>query len=966
MVCANCGATVPEGAQACPSCRPSPAAAARGWLTAESGPQKGKRYAIAGETTKIGRVPRQNQLVLDDPEVSRFHATILASPGGEFRLQDSSANGTFLNGQKIDEAALRPGDRIRFGLNHNNTFLFDAPQPEKPKEDRGGTQLVQAVAAVRRQTVVAPVEELPAAGCRFQLVLDRYAVQDVPFPHDRLLLGRTSGEDRFALDHSSISASHAEATVDADGRATLRDLDSTNGTFVNGERIQTRVLEEGDLVQLGACDTYLLLFRASRPRTQKLSEIELSQPVIRLGRSPDNTIRLDHPTVSAFHAEIRRVNGNFELVDLRSSNGTFVNGARIQRKVLEMRDRISFGAMHFVFNGQQFEQQADGTRVRLLASKLRVEVPDFKTGKPLRLLDDISLALDPCEFVGLIGPSGAGKSTLMDALNGFRPAGQGGVFLNDKSLYDHLSTLKLLIGYLPQDDILHRALTVRECFYYAARLRLPDDYGEAEIRTRVAEVIRSLDLAERADNFIHQLSGGQRKRVSLGIELLSKPSLLFVDEPTAGQDPRTEQKMMELFREIANKGSTVVINTHLLGSFSLLDKVAVLVRGKLAFFGPSQEMLPYFKSQRPHEVFDRLQEHSPEHWANAYRQCALYKQYVAAPLGQGTPEARKKIDTTPRESKARHSGWRQFLTLLGRQLTLKVKDKGNVAALLLPPVAIAFLLVVMANGPNEPKSLFMMVLVALWFGCSACVREIVDEGAIYKRERQRDLQIGSYLGSKLAYLAGLAGVQSGLFLVVLTLWGKQEGHFLAAWGLMWLMGVQGGLIGLLISAVASTAEKALYAFPLTMIPQLLLAGMLIPVTQLHPFYPVKTAEGAIHIEKMPDGFVPGGMDNVLRNGLSPLMVARWGLESLSDLYIHDNEGYKYALLSQVAITFHPGDASAEQQYLERLERGEMNAVPPPASPATLQYAGVLGIFAAVMCAAIAITLVRKEKISHAG
>src|SRR5579864_8806531 len=319
-------------------------------LVAEGGMNKGKRYVLSGPAFKIGRIPGQNQIVLEDSEVSRFHATILISADGEFRLQDSSANGTYVNGQRVETALLQSGDRIRFGLNQANTFLFEAPEVEDRKEssDGHGTVLFQAVAARRKQTVVAPLENLLVQHPRFQLVLDKYAVQDVPLEGDRLLLGRTSGKGRFAIDHSSVSETHAEVAVGSDGRATLTDLKSLNGTFVNGERITSKVLEEGDLVQLGACESYLLLFRDSRPRAQKLSEIELNQPVIRLGRSPANTIHLEHPTVSAVHAEIRKNNGNFELIDLESRNGTFVNCARIQRKVLQTRDRISLGAIHFV------------------------------------------------------------------------------------------------------------------------------------------------------------------------------------------------------------------------------------------------------------------------------------------------------------------------------------------------------------------------------------------------------------------------------------------------------------------------------------------------------------------------------------------------------------------------------------------------------------------------------------------
>jgi hypothetical protein len=277
---------------------------------------------------------------------------------------------------------------------------------------------------------------------------------------------------------------------------------------------------------------------------------------------------------------------------------------------------------------------------------------------------------------------------------------------------------------------------------------------------------------------------------------------------------------------------------------------------------------------------------------------------------------------------------------------------------------IALLMGFMSKSSNEPKSLFMMVLVALWFGCSACVREIVDETAIYKRERQRDLKITSYLGSKLAYLAAVTGLQTGLFVGVMTIMGTQENHFLAAWIITWMLGVQGGLIGLLISAVASSAEKALYAFPLTMIPQLLLAGLLIPVATLQPFYP-RVVNDRPEIVDVPPELRQKSMSNAFRYGLSPVMVARWGLESLADLYIHDNEAYSYPLLNSISITFHPDDPQAMRAALQQRMISGIEG-PPNSSPALPQYLGVLGIFTAVMCLAIALALVRKEKALHAG
>ena len=803
-------------------------------------------------------------------------------------------------------------------------------------------------------------EEEEAPQRRLQLVLDQYAVRDIPITGARLEFGSVEGPHKLLIDHASIGARHAEL-INGKDSATLRDLGSANGTMVNGEKIRERVLQEGDLLQFGSCESHVFLYRESRNRVNVLRDVELTIPVVTIGRASLNRIHLEHPTVSSRHAEVRKVDGGFELVDLGSTNGTFVNGQRITQTLLQPRDRISLGAVQFVFDGSQMEQQSDGTQIRLTARTLRVEAKDFNTGAPLCLLDDVSLAIEPREFVGLLGPSGAGKSTLMDALNGSRPAQHGKVQLNSGDLYTEYASLRTLIGYLPQEDILHRQLSVRECLYYSARLRLPDDFGEPEIRERVSQVMQQLELTERADLPIEQLSGGQRKRVSLGIELLSKPALLFVDEPTAGQDPRTEMKMMQMFREIANRGSTVIINTHLLGSFSLLDKVAVLVRGKLAYFGGSQDMLPYFNARRPHEIYEKLQEKKPDEWASQYKESELYRECVGNALTDVGPATTRPAEV--REQLVHHSPWRQLMTLLDRQFTLKMKDKATILAILFPPIVIAVLMGLMKEAPNEPKVLFMIVLVALWFGCSSTVREIVDELPVYRRERQRELKLASYLGSKLIYLAVVAAAQALSFITVLVAMGAVENHLFECVLLTWFMAFEGGLIGLLISSIFCSAEKALYAFPLTMIPQMLLAGLLIPVSPLNPFF-VKQVDRRITIQEAPREIVPGSMAPFLKYGLSPLMVSRWGLEALNDLYIHDDEKYSYYLLNQVSITLHPNDSAKARARLEKLAAGVApDAKAGETGNAFPQYLAILSGFSLLFITATAATL--KHKGRHA-
>jgi ABC-type multidrug transport system ATPase subunit/pSer/pThr/pTyr-binding forkhead associated (FHA) protein len=941
-------------------------------LSAGSGPLAGKPFEITAAGVKLGRHPNQNQIVVQDDEVSRQHARVYIGADGKVWVEDSSANGTFVNGSRVEkQTLLRSGDRIRLGSNPSSTFIYgDGPAGSVPSvaAPSGREAALREMAEARpRSTIQLSGEEgsVPQ-DARLQLVVDRYAVHTIPLTARRTVLGCLAGQDKVAIETPGVSDAHAELTFTQQG-ALLRDLGSAQGTWVNGERITERILREGDMIRLGDSDARLLLYREARKRALALRDIDLNRPVTRLGRDPSNEVHLDHPTVSLFHAVISKQNANFTIEDKNSTNGTYLNGERIRGRVqLKARDRVALGAIQLSFDGSQIEQQSDGKGVWLNAYSLYRSVKG--NGQRKVLLDGISLAIQPREFVGLLGPSGSGKSTLMFSLSGYIPADQGRVLINQSPLYSDRGALRSLMGYVPQDDILHISLTVRECLHYAARLRLPDDFSEKDITTRVNEVIRKVYLTDHAQKPIYVLSGGQRKRVNLGIELLCNPSLLFLDEPTAGQDPRTEMELMKLFREIANGGSTIILTTHLLGSFNLLDKIVVLVGGRLSYFGPTQELLPYFHASDPTQVYNSLEDKTkpPEYWAKQYQGSALYREFVADPLGLdtgSTPRSAPAVPPKPAEV-PRHSAARNFSTLFERLMTLKFKDWTNIAVLILPPPIIALLLGrMMPDSPNNPKALFIMVIIALWFGCSAAIREIVDERQIYSRERQRNLPIPAYLGSKLVYLAGLAGVQSLLLVGFARLVGLEQEHFLVAWLIIWLVTFHGALLGLLISAWAPTAERALFVFPLVLIPQLLFAGLLIPVKDFTQHIPLKAPNAGWQDNPL------GGMSAPIRYGVAPLIVSRWGVEALGDTYIHDrkfgldpadNRRYSADLLSYFSFTFHDHDLLKDvQAYKEEFDR--TGARPLPTASALPTYLGILGGMACVMIAWISVVLKLRDR-----
>lgn len=304
------------------------------------------------------------------------------------------------------------------------------------------------------------------------------------------------------------------------------------------------------------------------------------------------------------------------------------------------------------------------TNVQKPHTAIRLDAQGVSKGaNGIKILFDISLSVHPGELVGLLGPSGAGKSTLLNALNGFRPADEGKVLLNGTNLYKNFDRFRSLIGYVPQDDIVHKTLSVYKALYYSALLRLPLSPApnkakrKEAIKERVLEIIRTLGLEAQTKTKIKRLSGGQRKRVSLGIELLTSPPLLFLDEPTSGLDPGLEERMMNLFHTLAQEGRTVIITTHIMESLQLLDLVAILSKGQLVFYGPPRLARKAFQVTEFSDIYKRLERFDPAELASQYRASPIYKKYITSrlskryktePVEQGEP-----IRPTDEEEKTR-------------------------------------------------------------------------------------------------------------------------------------------------------------------------------------------------------------------------------------------------------------------------------------------------------------------------
>jgi ABC-type multidrug transport system ATPase subunit/pSer/pThr/pTyr-binding forkhead associated (FHA) protein len=632
-------------------------------------------------------------------------------------------------------------------------------------------------------------------------------------------------------------------------------------------------------------------------------------PVVRLGRAPDNNFVLDAPSVSRYHAMLSYENGAQPVItDLGSTNGTFVNGEPLtEARQLTSHDLIFLGGFLLHVDGRTIKQH-DLSASSITARNLSKEI-DGKT-----ILKDVSIAISPREFVGLMGPSGCGKSTLMDALNGLRPATTGQVFVNDLDLYHNFNALRRSIGYVPQRDILHDALSVERTLYYAAKLRLPEGTSSDTMRGVVQEVIETVGLTEQRNTAFRQLSGGQQKRLSLGFELITKPSFIFLDEPTSPLDPETTENMMVLFRQLADEGRIVVMVTHKFEKFDEMHHIAMLTRGgRLAYFGPPRAALDYFSCKEPGDIYRYIGSRDPDELARQFQESTEYKRYIKARIADTeqlsrTTGALQLSSAIKQEGSERQFGLSQWWTLSSRYLDIKLKDKRNTLLLLAqaPIVALILGMIVRSSPVNDSKTLFISAIISIWFGANNAVREIVSESPIYVRERLVNLKIPSYVFSKFGVLTVIAFIQCLLFVGIIVGMGRLKSEdFFSLTLILYLTSLAGISTGLFLSAVVNSTEKAMSILPLVLIPQLLLSGFMVSIDDI--YYNVTSGKPATdaqykHFQEIkdrplqpPPGRPPTPPDVIGKyDGLGAAsyaaapIVARWTLDALAhDASIED-------------------------------------------------------------------------------
>lgn len=592
----------------------------------------------------------------------------------------------------------------------------------------------------------------------------------------------------------------------------------------------------GQTVQPDSAD--LALLRG----TAESEEFELGSGGV-IGRDPKAHFVLDHPHVSRKHARLTTGSGRVVLTDLGSANGTFVNGNRTSRsQELKEGDRIEIGPFSLVFDGELLVSRSRSNNVELVACGLTHTVSDRATDEPLTVIDDISLVVRPREFVCIIGPSGSGKSTLLRLLSG-RAVPKGGlVLVNGRDLHADFSALKQDLAVVPQTESLHDGLSVGAALRYTAELRLPPDTGSSEIERAVGDLLEVVGLSHRRETAIRDLSGGQLKRASLANELVTRPSLLYLDEVTSGLDEQTDREVMEVFRKVADAGKTVVCITHNLANVEATCHLVVILAegGKLAFMGTPAEALEYFKINRLGDVYKVLSSRKPNEWKAAFRANSLFNRYV-----QDRLPPQDEIDRAEQEE----TGEDREPTYFFRQLSVLTRRyfaicRGNYSAMLamLGQSLLVGILVAIVFGQlgsvEDPVQrvlktinlLFILNVSCFWLGCNNAAKELVKEREIYLRERDFNLRPDAYLASKLIVLIGISLIQVTLLFGMVKICCGPPGSILSQWLALSTLAVTGTTLGLMISAFARSQEVAIALVPIAVIPQIILAGVIVSLS----------------------------------------------------------------------------------------------------------------------------------------
>lgn len=652
------------------------------------------------------------------------------------------------------------------------------------------------------------------------------------FDKNFIYFGREQNND-IVLASPLVSSEHGRFVYKGDSwviedKAMYKDTASTNGLIYNNSSIISRTISDGDFIRIDdgvetVSEGVLFVF-SSADSDNKWRSVPLSgQQELSIGREESCDITLPHSSVSKYHAKIVHESNEWYIIDNGSTNGVIVNNKRITGKVkLHEKDVIVITNSKLIFTSSMISYCCYKSGISVDASDIVIKRGKGK--KSFITSNHVSLSVKPGELIAIIGGSGAGKSTILNCLCGYLKPTQGEVFVNGINLYDNFDSLKKLVGYVPQSDIVYDNLTLHDMLSYTAKLRLPKDTSPEEREAAITRAIDTVELPEKRNSLIKSLSGGQRKRASIAVELLSDPNLLFLDEPASGLDPGTERNLMQSLRKMADGGKTVLLVTHSTLQLKMCDKIVFMGKGgNLCFYGSYDEALSFFDVSDVVDVYNMITEQAVQ-WS------AKFEKYRTA--------AGKITKSSEVSAKIRENRLRQLCVLSARYLKLVANDRQRLILLLIQAPLLAVLISFVADGKQfeqyemTKSLLFALSCSAFWVGMLNAIQEICKERTILKREYMTGLSLSSYVSSKIIVLGILCLIQSVMITRVfsLTVGLPEEGIIIQPFAELlittFITAVASTSMGLFVSALFTNADRAMTVAPILLMPQILFSGLI--------------------------------------------------------------------------------------------------------------------------------------------
>lgn len=752
------------------------------------------------------------------------------------------------------------------------------------------------------------------------------------FGKDRIYFGRNEAQNDIVIPIGTVSGSHGKIKIQ-NGDIYVADLESSNGTyFFDGtqyvrmkpnkyyKKTRSDWIFRIDSQKKNSEHSAVVIFTNSETQGSWQC-MPLDEGLSTIGRASDNTIVMKPPNFSRHHAGIYRRENHYMLVDYNSMNGVYVNGVRIRGKQeIHEKDMIQIAGSLFLLNNGKLMYQTTISGVSLTLENICKTVGHGSSRK--RILNNVSCEIGNNEFVAIIGGSGAGKTTVMNAMSGFDSDISGRVYCNGIDLRRNFNTLKNMIGFVPQQDIIYENLTLQRMLYYTAKMKMPSDTSKPEIRARIHKVLEMVDLVQHAKTYIRKLSGGQKKRASIAVEMLADPGLFFLDEPTSGLDPDTEQSLMHTLAKLSkSEGKTIIMVTHTIQSIDLCDKVIFMgPGGKICYCGPPSEITNYFGKKSLVEVYNELAG-NVDNW-NGY---FLQNYYMEKQKMQPSAEASTQNSAAGMEKKGKQvSSFKQCLVLIARYFELIWNDKQRLLLLFIQPIAIAFLLAVVAvddtfiTYEDTRSIMFALSCSGIWIGLFNTIQEVCKERPILKREYMGNLRLWGYIVSKYVVQGVICFLQATLLVAIflrLMKHSAEAGLYFAKPGMeIWITMIltifASASMGLIVSSLMKNGDRAMAVAPFVLIIQLLFSGVLFTLDGM-----------AEHVSK--------------------ITVSRWAMECLGNI----------TNLNKLTSRLSPGGVHEVEDYYVR-------------TTTHLAHTWEVLILVAVLCGIISIVVLRSLKKDH--